>query len=129
MTKYDILYEAIQEQYENGDLTLETAEYLNDVAYEQYHDVEYVDESELLSEAVEYLDNIFEEAVNSKSDEYNRLQNEQFEIERQLNNNLISKSAKDRLQKKYELNKRKLKSLKSVANTQALSLAKPGCKK
>ena len=92
MTKYDILYEAIQEQYENGELTLETAEYLNDVAYEQYHDVEYVDESELLSEAVEYLDNIFEEAVNSKSDEYNRLQNEQFEIERQLNNNLISKS-------------------------------------
>lgn len=129
MTKYDILYEAIQEQYENGELTLETAEYLNDVAYEQYHDVEYVDESELLSEAVEYLDNIFEEAVNSKSDEYNRLQNEQFEIERQLNNNLISKSAKDRLQKKYELNKRKLKSLKSVANNQALSLAKPGCKK
>ena len=129
MTKYDILYEAIQEQYENGELTLETAEYLNDVAYEQYHDVEYVDESELLSEAVEYLDNIFEEAVNSKSDEYNRLQNEQFEIERQLNNNLISKSAKDRLQKKYELNKRKLKSLKSVANNQALTLAKPGCKK
>lgn len=129
MTKYDILYEAIQEQYENGELTLETAEYLNDVAYEQYHDVEYVDESELLSEAVEYLDNIFEEAVNSKSDEYNRLQNEQFEIERQLNNNLISKSAKDRLQKKYELNKRKLKSLKSVANTQTLSLVKPGCKK
>ena len=41
MTKYDILYEAIQEQYENGELTLETAEYLNDVAYELYSDKEF----------------------------------------------------------------------------------------
>lgn len=36
MTKYDILYEALQNQYETGELTLETAEYLNDVAYELY---------------------------------------------------------------------------------------------
>ena len=38
MTKYDVLYEALQSQYETGELTLETAEYLNNVAYELYGD-------------------------------------------------------------------------------------------
>ena len=36
MTKYDIIFEALQDQVESGDLTVETAEYLNDIAYELY---------------------------------------------------------------------------------------------
>lgn len=40
MTKYDVIYEELQSQVESGDLTIETAEYLNDVAYEMYADEE-----------------------------------------------------------------------------------------
>ena len=32
MTKYDIILEALQNQVDSGELTFETAEYLNDVA-------------------------------------------------------------------------------------------------
>ena len=44
MTKYDVIYEELQSQVESGDLTVETAEYLNDVAYEMYGDDELDDE-------------------------------------------------------------------------------------
>ena len=50
MTKYDILYEALQSQYETGELTLETAEYLNDVAYELYSDEEFTEASRIAKE-------------------------------------------------------------------------------
>ena len=36
MTKYDIMYEALQSKVVSGELTVETAEYLNDVAFEMY---------------------------------------------------------------------------------------------
>ena len=44
MTKYDVIYEELQSQVESGDLTVETAEYLNDVAFEMYSDEELDDE-------------------------------------------------------------------------------------
>lgn len=44
MTKYDVIYEELQSQVESGDLTVETAEYLNDIAYEMYGDDELDDE-------------------------------------------------------------------------------------
>ena len=40
MTKYDLIYEALQNQVDSGELTFETAEYLNDVAFEMYSDEE-----------------------------------------------------------------------------------------
>ena len=43
MTKYDIIFEALQDQVESGDLTVETAEYLNDIAYELYSDDMYTE--------------------------------------------------------------------------------------
>ena len=33
---YDAVYEALQDKVNSGELTLETAEYLNDIAYELY---------------------------------------------------------------------------------------------
>ena len=36
MNMYDVMYEAICDQYENGEITLEEAEILNDVAYDKY---------------------------------------------------------------------------------------------
>ena len=43
MTKYDLIFEALQDQVESGDLTVETAEYLNDIAYELYSDDIYTE--------------------------------------------------------------------------------------
>ena len=41
LTKYEIILEALQDQVNTGELTFETAEYLNDVAYEMYcNDIE-----------------------------------------------------------------------------------------
>ena len=36
MNMYDVMYEAICDKYEHGEITLEDAELLNDVAYEKY---------------------------------------------------------------------------------------------
>ena len=36
MTMYDVMFEAINEQYENGEITFEQAEELNDLAYDKY---------------------------------------------------------------------------------------------
>ena len=36
MNKYDIIFEALQEKLENGELTMEEAETLNDAAYNRY---------------------------------------------------------------------------------------------
>ena len=36
MDKYEIMFEAIQEQYENGDITFEEAEMLNEESYNKY---------------------------------------------------------------------------------------------
>lgn len=48
MSKYDIIYEVLQEQVETGDLSLETAEYLNDIAYDMYS-TEYADVEEVVN--------------------------------------------------------------------------------
>ena len=40
MTKYEIILEALQNQVDSGELTFETAEYLNNVAFEMYSDEE-----------------------------------------------------------------------------------------
>ena len=42
MNKYDLIFEAVQEFLDNGDITLEEAEFLNDYAYKRY-----ITESEL----------------------------------------------------------------------------------
>ena len=36
MTYYDIMFESINEQYENGEITFEQAEELNQIAYDRY---------------------------------------------------------------------------------------------
>ena len=45
LSKYDITLEALQNQVDSGELTFETAEYLNDVAFEMYSDI-YIDGNE-----------------------------------------------------------------------------------
>ena len=62
MNRYNIIFEALQERVELGELTVEQAEVLNDIAYEKY--VESYDEDEDITygeylEALEY--EIFEE--------------------------------------------------------------------
>lgn len=60
MTKYDLVYEVLQEQVEIGDLTIETAEYLNDVAFEMYSDEEYIEKTA--------LDKYYDRAVKKTSE-------------------------------------------------------------
>lgn len=55
MTKYEYLYESIQDQLDNGFISQETAEYLNDVAYEMYADEEYDGNDEEFTEAMSNL--------------------------------------------------------------------------
>lgn len=65
MTKYDLIYEALQDQVNIGELTFETAEYLNDVAYEMYGDEELDGEE-------------FTEAGNLKSSREFKKKNKEF---------------------------------------------------
>ena len=51
MTKYEMIFEAIQQKYENGEITFEHAEKLNNIAYEKYAiESEEEDDSEELVE-------------------------------------------------------------------------------
>ena len=36
MNKYDLIFEAVQESLNNGEITLEEAEFLNDYAYDKF---------------------------------------------------------------------------------------------
>ena len=132
MTKYDVLYEALQEQVETGDITLETAEYLNDIAYELYSEEEIPDydlESELISEATEYLENILTEASDVKTNEYNKLRDTEFSIERQLSDPNISNNSKKSLERELKKVKLRLKTLKPIANQIAMKTKfRSGCK-
>lgn len=58
MSKYDEVYDILVEQTIEGEITLETAEYLNDVAYELYGD-EIPDNSILYSEAANRMNDIW----------------------------------------------------------------------
>lgn len=60
MTKYEIIFESLQEKVNTGELTLEDAEILNDVAYEKYaeDETEY-EEAGMTYE--EYLESMEEE--------------------------------------------------------------------
>ncbi len=44
MTKYDVIHENLQEKINNGELTLEDAQKVDNLAYEKYSDVEFVEE-------------------------------------------------------------------------------------
>lgn len=67
ISDYDKFYDSLTERVEDGTFTLEAAEVLNDfMAEEIYSESEDVDdddveEAELLSEAVEYLENLCED--------------------------------------------------------------------
>lgn len=75
MTKYDIIFESLQEKVNSGVLTLEDAEILNDVAYEKYSDddteyeevLESVDDEGVTYE--QYLDAMEEELFGEASKE------------------------------------------------------------
>ena len=58
MTKYEIMYEALQEKVNSGELTVEDAEILNDIAYEKYGKdmTDYTESSEEGMTYEEYLD-------------------------------------------------------------------------
>ena len=38
MTKYDVMFESLQERVNSGELSLEDAMVLNDISYEKYAD-------------------------------------------------------------------------------------------
>lgn len=61
---YDSFYDTLTEKVEDGSLTIETAEILNDFMADEVYTTESNDDDEsgeLLSEAVEYLENLCEE--------------------------------------------------------------------
>ena len=67
MTKYEIMFEALQERVNSGELTIEDAQILNDVAYEKYAD----DDTEY-EEVTESSDNegiTYEEYLESMEEE------------------------------------------------------------
>lgn len=77
MTKYSLLAEAIQEKLDNGELSLEDANVLNDMAYEKYADEEVSDsevyeESEgpvTLGEVLNFVEASLDKAIYNESSE------------------------------------------------------------
>lgn len=67
MDKYNEIFELIQEQVDNGELTLEEAEALNDAAYSKYVE-ESSNEIETLEDAMTAIDNLLT-AVESGGEE------------------------------------------------------------
>ena len=93
MTKYDVIYEELQSQVESGDLTVETAEYLNDVAYEMYGDDELDDEE-------------FTEAQKNRT-------RQSYLNKEQQDNKAASNARKDAL---IEIAKKNIEGAKEIAN-------------
>ena len=58
MTKYEIMYEALQDKVNSGELTVEDAKILNDIAYEKFGEdmTDYTESSEEGMTYEEYLD-------------------------------------------------------------------------
>ena len=92
MTKYDIIFEALQERINSGELTVEDAEILNDVAFEKYGDddtkYEEVTESSDDKESItyeEYLEcmeeELFGEATRLAKEIHKK--NEEFQNKRE----------------------------------------------
>ena len=93
MTKYEIIHEALQDKVNSGELTVEDAEILNDMAYEKYENCineytesgddecmtydEYLEsmEDELFGEATRYAKEIHKE-YNIARDKYKKLKND-----------------------------------------------------
>ena len=67
MRKYDIIFESLQEKVLSGELTMEDAEILNDVAYEKYGQDET--EYEAITESQEDEGMTYEEYLESMEEE------------------------------------------------------------
>ncbi len=93
MNKYDKVYDILVEQTIEGEIALETAEYLNDVAYELYGD-EIPDNSILYSEAANRMNDIW-----NTSKKQSEMGNTNKDIE-------DSEDEKDKDNKKWSLKKK-----------------------
>ena len=101
MTKYEIMYEELQDKVNSGELTMEDAEILNDMAYERYAEdmseyTEASEEDDIISEAAEYVSEgimTVEEAceyfeITEKEDEDKVLRNSLKKRQDKLKNNI-----------------------------------------
>ena len=77
MKKYDIIFEALQQKVESGELTFEEASTLNDIAFEKFADdeTEYVEAEEASKEDgdegmtyEEYLESMEEELFGESAE-------------------------------------------------------------
>ena len=117
MTKYEIMYEELQDKVNSGELTVEDAEILNDMAYERYADdiseyTESGEEDEIISEAAEYVSEgimTVEEAceyfeITEKEDEDKVLRSSLKKTQDKLKKNIkeIKKNIKDKEYDKAE---------------------------
>ena len=67
MTKYDVIYESLQEKLDNEEITLEEANELNNLAYEKYGETEIEeDDSITLEEAMDVISDYLTEAEAHK---------------------------------------------------------------
>lgn len=66
MTKYDAVYDVLCDRVEAGLLSVDTAEYLNNIAYEMYKD-DMDDTVSLYSEAVNYMNDVWNKSNNSRN--------------------------------------------------------------
>ena len=92
MTKYEIMYEALQEKVNSGELTVEDAEILNDIAYDRYAEdmteyTESCDEGMTYEEYLESMeDDLFGEStrlgreIHKKAEEFSNNREEYYRL-------------------------------------------------
>ena len=64
MSMYEKVFSVLQEKVSNGELAMDDAEALNDLAYERYADSQYQDTNETitLEDAMNYIDDALQDA-------------------------------------------------------------------
>ena len=103
MTKYDIIFESLQEKVNSGELTVEDAEILNDVAYEKYGDDDTEYEEELISEATRLAKEIHKKQQET-SDMYRTYVNayKKYKEKAKKEKDPRTKETFEKLEKKYK---------------------------
>ena len=110
MTKYDIIFESLQEKVNSGELTVEDAQVLNDVAYEKYGDDDT--EYEEVTESSDDEGVTYDEYLESMEEE---LFGEATRLAKEIHKKTIQHEQDGKLAKKEAINYRK----QALASTDA----------
>ena len=108
MTKYEIMYEALQEKVNSGELTVEDAEILNDIAYERYAEdmTEYTESSDNDMTYDEYLESMEEDLFGESTRLGREIRNKTHKFYDDMDDDF----------KNSKINKDKNKNLEAVKN-------------